>query len=984
MGQAHGSGEFFHECAVKEQFTTVQTLWEEDQLGVLIHRLKDMTLNFSLDKVKFAKLLQLPSTQEALVGKWFEDFSHDRASQVVDGLEFLSASVLISSKVTLFSKICLLFGLFDLDKTGVIRKDEFTIFLKAVTTGLHRMVSGLPPPASVLELGQQSAEFFSTLSTSVLTKQEMLLWVTEAHFSIHYLSVLSKLGTTLFAWGTNHRFQLGLNLEPKVQRLPSPLLPMEAIRIAKVASSESHTLFLSAEGKLWSCGSGFCGLLGQGNLMDSPQPQIVQPLAHTTIVDVAVGIRHSAAVSDKGQVFTWGAGDMYQLGHGSSDDKEVYEHAFDAKTGGTFAYVSKPTVVMALFGRKVVAKRTSCCNFSTTVLTDQGQLYSWGNNTDGQCGQGQRCPEHILVYVDAHMHRTAMQCIQVPKLVETPAIFKDLACGGYHTLAIDLENRLWTWGQGMWGKLGHGDQRSMYEPKLVECMRHNYTVALAAGESHSSCLCSLYRLTITGGNLSVPLSPFSLLGLPAGAVSRFAGKEGFTPPSTHLHLSAFVSAPLMQVGLPFRHESGLAVVNLNVHPAESIRESVVLIDRGLYEGEWLKLGQTDFDFKLCLSGSAGQIPPKTGLNGNLLLCTEGKWEAEDLSDSLCVFEVVMPADQPPPYSQEEMEAQILQFARSCLAGEGLACLCILPDGVEDFDVRVPPEAATDMETMPIGVLSYAHGKELKAHVMKLVSARVAEAADGIPDEVKDWRERREDFTGRPFYENTKTGKKRWSPPMVAPQEMGTIVLQREDGFHERLRGVVDLSPKGIVVCQQSWRPDVEFIHSSELVDYEKLEVPIVLVTYEAGEELKQVISSGASPYLSMEVQPYGGVFAWGNGTAGQLGLSGIENQDFLTPTLNTLTNEENCFAREPYYVAHLHEHQVVSIAAGFAHTVACTQPGEVFAWGSASGLGVQLEKPTSDVPMYVEQLEGLVKANQVFAGAHHSMVVADMPFKSIV
>jgi len=556
MGQAHSSGGYFHDAAVKEDFACIQQLWTEEDLVGLLNRLKDMTLNFSLDKAKFSRLLQLPTSYEALVAKWFEEFSHDRASQVVDGLEFLSAAIMISSKVPLFRKICRLFDLFDLDKTGVIRKDEFTIFLKAITTGLYRMVDGLPPPASVLELGSQSAEFFAALTSQVLSPHDLLNWMTEAHFSLHYISVLSKLGTTIFSWGTNHRYQLGLNMEPRVQRLPAPVLALEGIRIHSIASGESHCLFLSSEGKVYASGSGFCGILGHGNIENSPQPRLIEALAHATVIDVAVGVRHSIAISDKGQVFTWGAADMFQLGHGHTDDKEVHEHAYDAKTGGNFAYVSKPTVVMALFGRKIVARRASCCNFSSVVLTDQGQLFTWGNNTDGQCGQGQRCQEHSLVYVDPHMHRTAMQAIMVPKKVECSTIFKAIECGGYHVLATDSQSRLWTWGQGMWGKLGHGDQRSMYEPTLVESMKYNVTQDLAAGESHSVCLCSLYRLTITGSNPANPISPFSLLGLPIGRADRHtAERRQATPPNTQLQLNAFASSRIMQVGLPFRHST---------------------------------------------------------------------------------------------------------------------------------------------------------------------------------------------------------------------------------------------------------------------------------------------------------------------------------------------------------------------------------------------------------------------------------------------
>ena len=50
---------------------------------------------------------------------------------MLDGLEFLSAAIFISGGVPIRAKLGLLFALFDLDGSGFIRKDEFTIFLKS-------------------------------------------------------------------------------------------------------------------------------------------------------------------------------------------------------------------------------------------------------------------------------------------------------------------------------------------------------------------------------------------------------------------------------------------------------------------------------------------------------------------------------------------------------------------------------------------------------------------------------------------------------------------------------------------------------------------------------------------------------------------------------------------------------------------------------------------------------------------------------------
>mmetsp|Transcript_16041 Transcript_16041/g.37833 ORF Transcript_16041/g.37833 Transcript_16041/m.37833 type:complete len:999 (-) Transcript_16041:9-3005(-) len=998
MGQLHSSGKYFHTVVVNDHFLTIQNLWTADDLASLVNRLKEMSLNFSLDKVKFSKLLQLASSYDAVVAQWFQEFSKDRASQVVDGLEFLSAAVLISSQLALYQKICILFDLFDLDKTGCVRKDEFTIFLKATTTGLHRMLTGLPPPSPVSELGGLSAEFFATLSSQALSKQDLLQWITEAHFSLNYLSVISKLDVCLFAWGGNQRRPLGLNMEPKQQLLPTPLLNLEGVRIQQIATHESHTLFLTQEGLLWSCGSGFAGILGHGDMKNRPQPQLIEALAHTAVVSIAVGVRHSVAVSSKGQVFTWGSADLGQLGHGDVTDAAVHEQAFDEKTGGSFSYVCKPTVVMGLFGKKIIAVQAACANFTTAILTDQGAVYSFGNNTDGQCGVGQRYAKQKLLYVEPHMHRTAMMVVMDPAKIELSSSstkFSQICGGGYHFMAIesaspDRGGKLWTWGRGLYGKLGQGDQRSMYEPRAVDDLQHQVCEDIAAGSMHSICLCALSRLTITGSKPEDPrvamLNPFSLLALPLARADLLADAcVEVTPPDTSLKLKAYASAPLLYMSLPLRYDSDRPLGNMDGLSMDEVSRSVVLIDRGLWEGQWLKLNTTDFDFKVKLSSHGAQITPKTALIDHIMMPLEGKWDyALDCSGKICVFELSPRCEEPAP---EKLTPIILEMAAACVKARAVACLCVLPKNAQLFDVPAPQNGASaNLNGLPYGVMSYDHGIGLKKHLQRLVGVRAAEAPDGTLKETRDWQEKIEDFTGRTFYENTKTSEKRWTMPQVDSKTQATLMVVQEDTFLKRLKAVLTLRPKAIVLSQQSWRPDVEFVPIPEEIFGGGPPVPIVMVTYEAGEELKGVITSGAGPHMSMEVHPKGGVFAWGNGTAGQLGLAGIENQTFLEKSMNTLTREEFSFSSRPCYVAHLHEHQVTEVGCGSQHTVAVTQEGEVLAWGNRDSIGVVLDKQQqfSDVPVFVEQFEGLAKASRVFAGHNQSFALAEMPYKHVV
>jgi len=935
MGQTHGSGNYFHDVSVKEHFQCIQSLWSEEDLAGHIQRLKDTTLNFRLDKVKFVKLVQLSIDYEATVARWFHDFTQDRTSQVVDGLEFLSAAIMASSKVQLYAKISLLFSLFQLGKAGGIQKDEFTIFMKSITTGLHRMCTGLPPASSVPELSAISAQLFATLpgrgQGQVISMQQFLMWLTEEHYALHYVSVLSRLKSTIFTMGSNQRSQLGLQLEQPVQRVPAPLLSMEGITVTSIASHESHSLFLTQEGRIWSCGKGFCGLLGHGNISDSLEPKLVESLLHVRIVDVAVGVRHSVAVSEKGQVFTWGAADLGQLGHGDSSDQEVHTLEYDPKTGSSFAYVAKPAVVMALFGKRVQVTKVSCCNFTTSALTDQGHIYSWGNNTDGQCGQGQKSPHQRLLYLDPHMHRSAMQVISEPRLVQVPDIkFRSVSAGGYHVLAVDTQNRLWTWGQGLWGKLGHGDQQSVYEPRLVEALKHQLCQAAAAGESHSVCLCALYRLNVTGSSSSTPLSPVSYLGMPAGRVDRhFSQQKPVTPPNSDLQMQAFASAPLLQAGLPFTYYPGHRIFD----PQQRVQESIVLMSRSLWEGEWLKLSTSEFDFKVKMSSTALPLAASQKVSGSIVHLAVG-FDEEDCTDKICVFELQPSLAQA---TAAELQQAVVDIAAQCRKASGKACICILPKQVAEFDVSVPQHLKSWLSSLPIGVMSNKHGHQLAKDLACVPGAQAA------------------------------------------------LVAIKEDCFLQWLKDVLAAQPKGIIVSQTSWCPDPELLELPEsLFNLDTLDTPIALVSFEVGEELRSKVAGGHEPWVTLEVEQTGAVCSWGNGSNGQLGLAGIENRTLLQISQNALTGDENAFVDKPCYLAHLHEHQVTQIACGSAHTVVVTAPGEVFSSGTAEALGVQLREPYSGAPVIVNQFERLVKAAKVFAGHHHTFVLADMPFKSVV
>jgi len=60
-----------------------------------------------------------------------------------------------------------------------------------------------------------------------------------------------------------------------------------------------------------------------------------------------------------------------------------------------------------------------------------------------------------------------------------------VAAGRYHSLALTAGGAVFTWGDGDYGKLGHGDEQNQLLPKKVEAFAGRRVVAVSAGDGHS-------------------------------------------------------------------------------------------------------------------------------------------------------------------------------------------------------------------------------------------------------------------------------------------------------------------------------------------------------------------------------------------------------------------------------------------------------------------------------------------------------------------
>jgi hypothetical protein len=107
------------------------------------------------------------------------------------------------------------------------------------------------------------------------------------------------------------------------------------------------------------------GKLQPGSRNVSTPEQVIFP-AGAKVRRVSCGTEHFAAVDTEVVLYTWGTGEYGRLGHGSEQDEAA------------------PRVVEALAGQRVAM--VSCGKAYTVVVTEEGQLWTWGLGVEGQLG----------------------------------------------------------------------------------------------------------------------------------------------------------------------------------------------------------------------------------------------------------------------------------------------------------------------------------------------------------------------------------------------------------------------------------------------------------------------------------------------------------------------------------------------------------------------------------------------------------------------
>uniref|UniRef100_A0A7N8X9I1 Regulator of chromosome condensation (RCC1) and BTB (POZ) domain containing protein 2 n=1 Tax=Mastacembelus armatus TaxID=205130 RepID=A0A7N8X9I1_9TELE len=271
------------------------------------------------------------------------------------------------------------------------------------------------------------------------------------------------------------------------------LLPPEELRLIRQAcifgSAANEALYVTVNDEVFALGTNCSGCLGLGDLQSTIEPRRIDVLCGKKIVSLSYGTGpHVVIATADGEVFAWGHNGYSQLGNGTTNhgltpalvstnlltkrvtevacgshhtialttDGEVYAWGYNnsGQVGsGSTANQPTPRRVSSCLQNKVVVN-IACGQLCSMAVLDNGEVYGWGYNCNGQLGLGNNGNQQTPCRI------AALQGVNIVQV----------SCGYAHTLALTDEGFVYAWGANSYGQLGTGNKsnQSVFVTRMVE------------------------------------------------------------------------------------------------------------------------------------------------------------------------------------------------------------------------------------------------------------------------------------------------------------------------------------------------------------------------------------------------------------------------------------------------------------------------------------------------------------------------------------
>ncbi|KAI4348466.1 hypothetical protein L6164_009189 [Bauhinia variegata] len=270
----------------------------------------------------------------------------------------------------------------------------------------------------------------------------------------------NAVATEVFSWGSGTNYQLGTG-NAHIQKLPCKVDSLNGSFIKLISAAKFHSVAVTARGEVYTWGFGRGGRLGHPDFdIHSGQAAVITPrqvtsgLGYRQVKAIAAAKHHTVIATEAGEVFTWGSNREGQLGYTSVDTQPT------------------PRRVTSLRS-KIVA--VAAANKHTAVVSDLGEVFTWGCNREGQLGYGtsnsaSNYTPHIVEYLKGKT-------------------FTRVSAAKYHTVVLGADGEVYTWGHRLVTPrrvvITRNLKKSGSTPLKFHRTERLHVVSIAAGVTHS-------------------------------------------------------------------------------------------------------------------------------------------------------------------------------------------------------------------------------------------------------------------------------------------------------------------------------------------------------------------------------------------------------------------------------------------------------------------------------------------------------------------
>ena len=243
--------------------------------------------------------------------------------------------------------------------------------------------------------------------------------------------VLAATPAGVFGWGDNTVGQLGLGFSGVAPvPVPTPIKALMHQQIVSIhvantgdgAASDMHCAALSGRGNIFTWGSGNRWQLGHGTNTSTDTPRLVQALEGKSVVQISLGAQFVAAITAAGELWYWGSCSGASPLVTPTDESVL---CLKVPTRGGGSRLSQMRFVKVCAGPSELL-----------LITEAGHVWSCGDIAAGFCFKELRA---------FHLLRAL-----------TPYYAVDLAIGNRVRFVLMADGTLYSWGEAESGALGNG------------------------------------------------------------------------------------------------------------------------------------------------------------------------------------------------------------------------------------------------------------------------------------------------------------------------------------------------------------------------------------------------------------------------------------------------------------------------------------------------------------------------------------------------